>query len=97
EVHDAAEMRDVLGAGLPGPLLLGINNRNLRTFETKLETTLNLLPRLPAGHEVITESGISTTADVKRMSGAGVWRFLVGESLMRQPNPGVALKRLIGI
>lgn len=95
EVHDAAELKTVLGAGLGAGLLIGINNRNLRTFETSLETTLKLLPWLPSGHEVVTESGIGAPADVRRMLDNGVRRFLVGESLMRQPNPGVALKRLI--
>ncbi len=95
EVHDATELRLVANAGLRGPYLLGINNRNLRTFETKLETTLELLPWLPAGAEVVTESGIAQPADVQRMLEAGVHRFLVGESLMREPNPGVALKRLL--
>ena len=96
EVHDHAELKAVLGAGLGPGLLIGINNRNLRTFETRLETTLDLLPWLPPGHELVTESGIGTPADVRRMMAAGVQRFLVGESLMRQPNPGVALKRLMG-
>ncbi len=96
EVHDRIELNAVLGAKLGGGLLIGINNRNLRSFETRLETTLDLLTWLPAGHEVVTESGIGTPADVQRMLAAGVKRFLVGESLMRQPNPGVALRRLIG-
>lgn len=95
EVHDGNELKMVLEAGLGAGLLVGINNRNLRTFETSLETTLKLLPWLPASHEVVTESGIGTPADVRRMLDNGVRRFLVGESLMRQPNPGVALKRLI--
>lgn len=95
EVHDRSELNAVLGARLGNGLLIGINNRNLRSFETRLETTLDLLPWLPPGHEVVTESGIGTPADVQRMLGAGVQRFLVGESLMRQPNPGVALKRLV--
>jgi indole-3-glycerol phosphate synthase len=97
EIHDASELREVLGAGLRGPLLIGINNRDLRTFETRLETTVDLLPWIPLGHEIVTESGIGTVADVKQMISAGVKRFLVGESLMRQPNPGVALKRLIAV
>lgn len=96
EVHDYTELSAVLGAGLGAGLLIGINNRNLRTFETRLETTIDLLPWLPPGHELVTESGIGTHADVQRMLKAGVQRFLVGESLMRQPNPGVALRRLIG-
>ncbi|TDU28692.1 indole-3-glycerol phosphate synthase [Panacagrimonas perspica] len=95
EVHDRSELNAVLGAKLGPGLLIGINNRNLRSFETRLETTLDLLPWLPPGHEVVTESGIGTPADVQRMLAAGVQRFLVGESLMRQPNPGVALKRLV--
>ncbi|MFA5940744.1 MAG: indole-3-glycerol phosphate synthase TrpC [Sinimarinibacterium sp.] len=96
EIHDGAELDQVLGAGLGEGWLLGINNRNLRTFETRLETTLDLLPRLPAGLDVVTESGIAATADVARMRAAGVHRFLIGESLMRQERPGVALARLIG-
>ena len=95
EVHDRAELNAVLGGRLSGELLIGVNNRNLRSFETRLETTIDLLPWIPPGHEVVTESGIGTTADVQRMLAAGVKRFLVGESLMRQPNPGVALKRLV--
>jgi indole-3-glycerol phosphate synthase len=95
EVHDRAELEMVLGAGLP-PVLLGINNRNLRTFETRLEVTLELLPLVPAGTEVVTESGIFTVADVRRMQQAGVRRFLIGESLMRQDSPGAALQTLLG-
>jgi indole-3-glycerol phosphate synthase len=95
EVHDRAELEQVLSLKIPGALLLGINNRNLRTFETRLETTLDLLPLLPRDCEVVTESGITTQADVSRMRAAGVERFLIGESLMRQPSPGVALKTLI--
>lgn len=95
EVHNHAELNGVLGAGLGGGLLIGINNRDLRSFDTRLETTIDLLPWMPAGHEVVTESGIGTGADIRRMQLAGVHRFLVGESLMRQPNPGVALRRLI--
>jgi indole-3-glycerol phosphate synthase len=95
EIHDAAELALVLGADLHGEYLLGINNRSLRTFETKLETTLDLLPRLPADTEVVTESGIATAADVVRMRAAGVHRFLIGESLMRQPDPGTALRNLL--
>lgn len=95
EVHDAGELDQVLGAGLGEGWLLGINNRNLRTFETKLETTLDLLARLPAGLDVVTESGIATAADVARMRAAGVHRFLIGESLMRQERPGAALAGLI--
>lgn len=95
EIHDGAELDLVMAADLGEGWLLGINNRNLRTFETRLETTLDLLPRLPAGCKVVTESGIGTAADVKRMRAAKVDRFLVGESLMRQPSPRAALEALI--
>jgi indole-3-glycerol phosphate synthase len=95
EIHDDAELGVVMQANLPSPILLGINNRNLRTFEVRLETTLELLTRLPDGAEVVTESGIFTSADVQRMRGAGVDRFLVGESLMRQRSPGAALRELL--
>jgi indole-3-glycerol phosphate synthase (EC 4.1.1.48) len=95
EVHNADELDTVQQARLLPQALLGINNRNLRTFETTLETTLDLLPRLPAGSAVVTESGIATADDVKRMRDAGVHRFLVGESLMRQTSPCDALRALI--
>lgn len=95
EIHDGVELDQVLGAGLGDGWLLGINNRNLRSFETRLETTLELLPRLPAGLDVVTESGIATSADVARMRAAGVHRFLIGESLMRQESPGAALRALM--
>jgi indole-3-glycerol phosphate synthase len=95
EVHDRAELEAVLKLDLPRPVLLGINNRNLRTFETKLETTLDLLPLIPSGYEVVTESGIFTREDVARMRRSGVSRFLIGESLMRQPSPGAALRALL--
>ncbi len=91
EVHDRAELEAVVGADLP-PVLLGINNRNLRTFETRLEVTLGLLPLVPSGTEVVTESGIFTRADLARMQAAGVRRFLIGESLMRQQSPAEALE-----
>jgi len=93
EVHDAAELECALALETP---LLGINNRNLRTFETRLETTLNLLPRVPAGRLVVTESGILAAADVARMRAADVHAFLVGEAFMRAPDPGTALARLFG-
>ncbi|HEX4870698.1 MAG TPA: indole-3-glycerol phosphate synthase TrpC [Nevskiaceae bacterium] len=95
EVHDAVELARVRALNLPGPLLLGVNNRNLRSFETRLETTLDLLGAMPADAEVVTESGIAHPADVARMRAAGVQRFLIGESLMRQPSPGSALQALI--
>jgi indole-3-glycerol phosphate synthase len=97
EVHDRAELEAVLELDLPRPLLLGINNRNLRTFETRLETTLDLLPLIPSGYEVVTESGIFSREDVARMRRGGVSRFLIGESLMRQPSPGAALQALLDV
>lgn len=95
EVHDGAELDQVLGADLGDGWLLGINNRNLRTFATSLDTTLDLLPRVPPALAVVTESGITAPADVARMRAASVDRFLIGESLMRQPRPSAALRELI--
>ncbi len=92
EVHDDAELERALALKTP---LLGINNRDLRTFETRLETTLDMLARIPAGRIVVTESGIGTRADVRRMRARGVDAFLVGEALMRAPDPGRALKELV--
>jgi indole-3-glycerol phosphate synthase len=76
--------------------LLGVNNRNLRTFEVSLDTTLDLLKELPADRLLITESGIASQADVRRMRDAGVKAFLVGEAFMRAPEPGEALAQLFG-
>ena len=84
------------GACALGTRLIGINNRNLHTFETHLSTTLGMLPHIPAGHGVITESGIHGRPDVLRMNDAGVHGFLVGETLMRAPDPGLALATLLG-
>ena len=95
EVHDRRELDDVLRLKTVQPVLLGINNRNLRTFETRLETTLELLAAIPPGYDVVTESGINTRADVQRMQAAKVQRFLIGESLMRQALPGAALSALL--
>ena len=93
EVHDAAELDAALALRTP---LLGINNRDLRTFETRLETTLNLLPKVPAERIVVTESGILSAADVARMRGHGVNAFLVGEAFMRAADPGSALRSMFG-
>jgi indole-3-glycerol phosphate synthase len=93
EVHDAAELERALALDTP---LIGINNRNLRTFETRLETTLDLLPRMPKQRMVITESGILSAADVRRMRDQGVNAFLVGEAFMRAPDPGSALREVFG-
>jgi indole-3-glycerol phosphate synthase len=91
EVHDAAELDAALELRTP---LLGINNRDLRSFETRLETTLDLLPGIPGDRIVITESGILSTADVTRMRSAGVHAFLVGEAFMRADDPGGRLRAL---
>jgi indole-3-glycerol phosphate synthase len=91
EVHDGAELERALALATP---LVGINNRNLRTFEVSLQTTLELLPQLPASRRVVTESGILGRADVERMRAAGVGAFLVGEAFMRAADPGAALAEL---
>ncbi|WP_252273416.1 indole-3-glycerol phosphate synthase TrpC [Pseudomonas subflava] len=92
EVHDAEELERALKT-LDTPLV-GINNRNLHSFEVSLETTLDLLPRIPADRLVITESGILTRADVELMEINRVYSFLVGEAFMRAEDPGTELKRL---
>jgi indole-3-glycerol phosphate synthase len=91
EVHDLAELERALTLNLP---LIGINNRNLRTFETSLDTTLSLLSRIPDEHIVITESGIHTPEDVKLMRDNNVNGFLVGEAFMRAEDPGAQLNAL---
>jgi len=93
EVHDAAELERALELKTR---LLGINNRNLRTFDTRLDVTLDLLPRIPGDRIVITESGILKPQDVALMRARGVNCFLVGEAFMRAPDPGVELARLFG-
>jgi indole-3-glycerol phosphate synthase len=91
EVHDAAELERVLRLPLP---LVGINNRDLRTFEVSLDTTLALKEMVPADRVLVTESGILAPADVRRMRDAGVHAFLVGEAFMRAADPGAALRSL---
>ncbi len=91
EVHDADELDRALRLKTR---LVGINNRNLRTFEVSLETTLGQLSRVPADRLLVTESGILTREDVTRMRDAGVHAFLVGEAFMRAPVPGEALAKL---
>ncbi len=88
EVHDAAELRRAL---VLDTQLIGINNRNLRTFETRLETTFDLLEQIPSGRIVVTESGIHSRDDVALMRGKGVQAFLVGEAFMRAADPGEEL------
>ena len=91
EVHDAAELDAALALRTP---LIGINNRDLRSFETRLATTLELLPRIPPERMAITESGIRTPADVALMRANGVHAFLIGEAFMRAPEPGIELERI---
>ena len=91
EVHDIDELERALPIGAP---LIGINNRNLRTFEVSLETTLSMLPAVPRDRLLVTESGIVAPADVQRMRASGVHAFLVGETFMRAADPGVELARL---
>ena len=91
EVHDGAELARAMQLKTP---LVGINNRNLRTFEVTLETTLGLLGQVPPERLLVTESGILGPDDVKRMRDAGVHAFLVGEAFMRADDPGAALSSL---
>jgi indole-3-glycerol phosphate synthase len=94
EVHDAEEMQRALKLKTP---LLGVNNRNLRTFEVSLDTTLTLFKELPHGKLLISESGIATQQDVQRLRAAGIHAFLVGEAFMRADEPGEALAQLFGV
>lgn len=91
EVHDGAELERALNLATP---LIGINNRNLRSFETSIETTLGLLTQLPSDRLVVTESGIASVQDVQRLRQAGVNNFLVGEAFMRAAEPGAELAKL---
>ena len=93
EVHDANELERALSLSTP---LIGINNRDLRTFETHLETTLGLLAEIPANRVVVTESGILQPDHVQRMRSKQVGCFLVGEAFMRAADPGLELERLFG-
>ena len=93
EVHDAAELERALRLSTP---LVGVNNRNLRSFEVTLQTTLDLMPEIPGDRLLVTESGILSRADVLRMRQAEVHTFLVGEAFMRRPDPGAALAELFG-
>lgn len=94
EVHDSEELERAIPLNIP---LLGINNRNLRTFETHLTTTLDLLERVPANRTVVTESGIHSQEDVTLMREHGVHAFLVGEAFMKSPDPGARLAQLFAL
>ena len=91
EVHSEVELERALRLATP---LIGINNRDLRTFAVSLETTLSMLPQVPPDRLAVTESGILAAADVARMRAANVHAFLVGEAFMRAADPGEALARL---
>ena len=91
EVHDEDELARALE--IPAPLI-GVNNRNLRTFEVSLDTSLNLRKRAPADRLLVSESGIVTIEDIARLRGAGIDAFLIGETFMRAADPGTALKQL---
>ena len=91
EVHTRQELEQALGAGAP---IVGLNNRDLRTFETRIETTLELLPLIPPGPVVVSESGFTTAADVRRVVAAGAHAVLVGEALMRAPDVGAKVREL---
>jgi len=93
EVHDEPELELALATGCE---LIGINNRNLQTFETDLATTERLLPLIPASHFVVTESGLSSREDILRLQQAGARGFLIGESLMREDDIGTKLRELLG-
>jgi indole-3-glycerol phosphate synthase len=91
EVHDGHELERALRLSTP---LIGINNRNLRTFEVSLDVSIELLREIPPDRTLITESGILTRDDVERLRGHGIYGYLVGEAFMRAPDPGQALKTL---
>lgn len=93
EVHDDDELQQCIAARAD---LIGINNRDLKTFETTLETTCALLPAIPEGVTKVSESGINSSDDVERLAAAGVDAVLVGEAMMREPDPGAVLRQLLG-
>ena len=93
EVHDELELDRALKLKTP---LIGINNRNLKTFEVSLDTTIRLADKVPANRLVVTESGIASIDDVKKLRAANINAFLVGEAFMRAEDPGVALDALFG-
>ncbi|MFK7955252.1 MAG: indole-3-glycerol phosphate synthase TrpC [Lysobacterales bacterium] len=91
EVHDEDELERALT--LPEGLI-GVNNRNLRTFETRIQTTIDLLPKMPPDRLLVTESGIASSEDVSQLQQAGISAFLIGETFMRAPDPGAALREI---
>jgi len=91
EVHDSAELERALKLRTP---LIGVNNRNLRTFDVSVQTTIDLRAQVPADRLLVTESGIATRDDVAKLRAAGVHAFLVGEAFMRADEPGEALAEL---
>lgn len=93
EVHNAAELTRVLE--LPEDTVIGINNRDLNTFETTLRTSIALRARVPVNRLLVSESGINTTADIRQLDEHDIGAFLIGESCMRQPDPGRTLQRLV--
>jgi indole-3-glycerol phosphate synthase len=93
EVHDERELERALGLMTP---LIGINNRNLKTLQTDIETTVRLAPDVPVDRFLVTESGIRSHQDLVRLAEVGVRAFLVGESLMREPDVGAAVRALLG-
>ena len=94
EVHNREELDRALLLKSP---MIGVNNRNLKTFEVSIETTLDLAPHIPAEREIVCESGLFTPADLNRMADAGINRFLIGESLMRQPDVTAATRDILGL
>jgi len=94
EVHDAQELDRALQLETP---LIGINNRNLRTFATSLQTTLDLQAQIPSDRLIVTESGIHTQADVQLMIDNGIYTFLVGEAFMRAEQPGRKMRELFAL
>jgi indole-3-glycerol phosphate synthase len=96
EVHDAVDLQRALPLPDPAHTLIGINNRDLRTFETRIETTVLLRADVPGDRLLVTESGIATREDVAQLRAAGVHAFLVGEAFMRAADPGAELARLFG-
>jgi indole-3-glycerol phosphate synthase len=92
EVHTKQELRMAIDAGSQ---IIGINNRNLQTFKTDIQTTIDLIDDIPDGTAVVSESGIETTDDISRLKDVGVDAFLIGESLLREENPGQKLKEFV--